>query len=165
MKRVLTKTSKMPRISGLVAGCLAGVALLVTASAASAKTYHPTRTDDPKPNGCKKRDCSLREAVIAFNALGFDKKLKAAIVLRPGERYVLTRKGAGEDDARTGDLDVQGAAASYGAPPEARGEDEEAPPRGQARGDRRQRHRPHLRRLADAGEGGAARRPRPRRPR
>ncbi len=119
MKRKLTKTSKLPRTSGLLAGSLAAVALLATgstASAASAKTYHPTRTDDPAPNGCKKRDCSLREAVIAANALGFEQKLKAAIVLRPGERYVLTRKGAGEDDARTGDLDVQGAAASYGAP-------------------------------------------------
>ena len=74
---------------------------LATASAASAKTYHPTRTDDPAPNGCKKKDCSLREAVIAANdAMG------GTIVLRPGKRYMLTRQGAGENAALTGDLDL-----------------------------------------------------------
>ena len=68
--RRLKKLSKRPRTSGLLAGCLAAVALLATASAASAVTYRPTRTDDPAPNGCKKKDCSLREAVIAANASG-----------------------------------------------------------------------------------------------
>ena len=63
--RRLEKLSKRPRTSGLLAGCLAAVALLATASAACALTYRPTRTDDPKPNGCKAKDCSLREAVIA----------------------------------------------------------------------------------------------------
>lgn len=86
----------------LLAGCLLAV-LMTMASAASAKTYRPTRTDDPPPNGCKKKDCSLREAVIAVNnAHG------GTIVLRPGKRYVLTRKGAGENNALTGDLDVYG---------------------------------------------------------
>lgn len=64
-------------LSVLLAGCLAAVALAATASAASAKVYHPTRTDDPVPNGCKKHSCSLREAVIAANAAGGGK-----IVLR-----------------------------------------------------------------------------------
>jgi hypothetical protein len=100
---------------GFLPWLLAG-ALLTIAVPASARTYHPTRTDDPKPNGCKKKDCSLREAVIAFNALGFEQKLEAAIVLRPGARYKLTRKGAGEDDGQTGDLDVSGVRASYFAP-------------------------------------------------
>ena len=100
--RRLKKLSKMPRPSGLLAGCLAAVALLATASAASAATYRPTRTDDPAPNGCKKKDCSLREAVIAANASG----TPATILLRPGKRYVLTRKGAGENAALTGDLDI-----------------------------------------------------------
>ena len=85
-----------------MAGCLAAVALLATASAASAVTYRPTRTDDPAPNGCKKKDCSLREAVIAANASG----MPATILLRPGRRYVLTRPGLSEDAAATGDLDV-----------------------------------------------------------
>ena len=101
--RRLKKLSKRPRTSGLLAGCLAAVALLATASAASAVTYRPTRTDDPAPNGCKKNDCSLREAVIAANANGGGK-----IVLGPGKRYELTRKGAGENAALTGDLDVFG---------------------------------------------------------
>ncbi|MGZ5359740.1 MAG: choice-of-anchor Q domain-containing protein [Solirubrobacterales bacterium] len=99
--RRLKKLSKRSRTSGLLAGCLAAVALLATASAASAATYRPTRTDDPAPNGCKKKNCSLREAVIAANANGGGK-----IVLRPGKRYVLTRKGAGENAGLTGDLDV-----------------------------------------------------------
>ena len=101
MKR-LKKPPKRPRTSGLLAGCLAAVAMLATASAASAVTYRPTRTDDPAPNGCKKKDCSLREAVIAANASG----TRATILLRPGKRYMLTRKGAGEDAALTGDLDI-----------------------------------------------------------
>ena len=100
--RRLKKLSKRPRTSGLLAGCLAAVALLATASAASAATYRPTRTDDPKPNGCKAKDCSLREAVIAANASG----TPATILLRPGKRYMLTRKGAGENAGRTGDLDI-----------------------------------------------------------
>ncbi len=100
--RRLKKLSKGARTSGLLAGCLAAVALLATASAVSAKTYRPTRTDDPTPNGCKAKDCSLREAVIAANASG----MPATILLRPGKRYVLTRKGAGENAALTGDLDI-----------------------------------------------------------
>ncbi len=86
----------------LLAGCLVAVGLPATASAASAGVYHPTRTDDPAPNGCKKKDCSLREAVIAANdAMG------GKIVLRPGKRYRLTRAGAGENAAFTGDLDLK----------------------------------------------------------
>ncbi len=88
--------------NGLLAGCLLAVVLAAMASTASAKTYHPTRTDDPPPGACTKRDCSLREAVIAANANGGGK-----IVLRPGKRYELTRQGAGEDAALTGDLDMQ----------------------------------------------------------
>ena len=100
--RRLKKLSKRSRTSGLLAGCLAVVALLATASAASAVTYRPTRTDDPVPNGCQKHNCSLREAVIAANASG----IPATILLRPGKRYELTRPGPGEDAALTGDLDV-----------------------------------------------------------
>ena len=91
MKR-LKKLSKRPRTSELLAACLGAVVLLTTASAASAVTYRPTRTNDPKPNGCKPKDCSLREAVIAANdAQG------GMILLRPGKHYELTRKGAGEN--------------------------------------------------------------------
>ncbi|MGZ5322211.1 MAG: hypothetical protein ACXWFN_12290, partial [Solirubrobacterales bacterium] len=110
MKRVLTKTSKRPRTSGLLAGCLAAALLGIGSSAsaaAPAKTYFPTRTDDPAPDGCRKKDCSLREAVIASNARSDPfGSAGSAIVLRPGKRYVLTRRGPGEDAAATGDLDL-----------------------------------------------------------
>ena len=76
--------------------------MLAMASTASAATYQPTRTDDPAPNGCKQKDCSLREAVIASNA-GYPRP--STIPLRPGKRYELTRPGPGEDAAVTGDLD------------------------------------------------------------
>ncbi|HSD24351.1 MAG TPA: choice-of-anchor Q domain-containing protein [Solirubrobacterales bacterium] len=82
--------------------CLGAVAMLAMASTASAATFRPTRTDDPVPNGCKPKDCSLREAVIAANASG----MPATILLRPGRRYELTRAGPGEDAAATGDLDL-----------------------------------------------------------
>ena len=93
----------MPRTRGLLAGCLAAVAILTMASAASAATYKPTRTDDPAPDGCKQKDCSLREAVIASNT-GYP--APSTITLRPGKRYELTRPGLGEDAAVTGDLDL-----------------------------------------------------------
>ena len=95
MKR-LKVLSTWPRSSVLVVGCLGAVALLATASAASAVTYRPTRTDDPRPDGCKAKDCSLREAVVASNA----GSVPATILLRPGKRYVLTRQGAGKDADR-----------------------------------------------------------------
>ncbi len=104
MKAVESKTSKVFSISALLACCLAGIALLAAVSSASAATYLPTRTDDPVPNGCKPKDCSLREAVIAANAAG--SAGSSTILLRPGRRYKLTRPGPGEDAAMTGDLDV-----------------------------------------------------------
>ncbi len=98
IRRPLTRSHLF---TSLLAGCLVGLVLLTSASAASAKTYHPTRTDDPAPNGCRKKNCSLREAVIAADTAQGGK-----IVLRPGKRYVLTRRGAGENNALTGDLDL-----------------------------------------------------------
>ena len=99
MRRLLL-TGFASILSVLLAGCLVEVALAATASA---KVYHPTRTDDPVPNGCAKHNCSLREAVIAANGTP---QQQSKIVLRPGKRYVLTRKGAGENAALTGDLDI-----------------------------------------------------------
>ncbi len=70
------------------------------AGQAQAATFTVTRTDDPAPGACDS-DCSLREAVRAANAgSGGD-----AIVIPPGH-YRLTRAGAGENAALTGDLDV-----------------------------------------------------------
>jgi hypothetical protein len=79
--------------------------LLFIVPAAWANTYKPTRFDDPRPAGCKKSDCSLREAVIAANAHpGSD-----VIVLRGGATYNLSRKNPGgieDDNAQHGDLDL-----------------------------------------------------------
>ena len=105
MRRLLL-TDFASILSVLVAGCLAAVALLATASAASAVTYRPTRTDDPPPDGCKKKDCSLREAVIAADATPIHTVV--TIVLRPGRTYRLTRPGPNEGAAATGDLDLTG---------------------------------------------------------
>ncbi|HSI81276.1 MAG TPA: choice-of-anchor Q domain-containing protein [Solirubrobacterales bacterium] len=86
--------------------CLAlailGLLAILPGSAGAAK-FTVTRTADPPPNGCKKRDCSLREAVIAANARpGVDR-----IVLKARKRpYRLTRTGTGENEGLDGDLDL-----------------------------------------------------------
>jgi CSLREA domain-containing protein len=77
--------------------------LLVTASAAQARTYTVNTRTDPKPNGCTSDDCTLREAVIAANAhSGAD-----TILLPSRKRYVLTLKSTGENKAANGDLDIR----------------------------------------------------------
>ena len=45
------------------ASIVVAVICLAVPSIASAKTFEPTRKDDPSPNGCKPNNCSLREAV------------------------------------------------------------------------------------------------------
>ena len=61
-----------------------------------------TRADDPPPDGCKSGDCSLREAIIAANAEEFSDVITFAV----DGPFVLSRPGAGEDLADTGDLDI-----------------------------------------------------------
>ncbi len=96
--------------SGVRRSALAGVAtaaLLALPAAALANTYRPTRTDDPVPNGCKRHNCSLREAITKAN----DHAGHDTIVLRDGKTYELVRGnpgGVGEDLNQTGDLDVLG---------------------------------------------------------
>jgi CSLREA domain-containing protein len=76
--------------------------LLVTASAAQARTYTVNTRTDPKPNGCTADDCTLREAVIAANAhRGAD-----TILLPSTKRYALGLQSTGENKAANGDLDV-----------------------------------------------------------
>lgn len=55
------------RRSPVLAALATATALCILGSSAQAATFEVTRTNDPAPNGCKKRDCSLREAVIAAN--------------------------------------------------------------------------------------------------
>lgn len=52
--------------AALVAGLFAIIAFAPTCEAAS---FQVTRFDDPVPDGCAVDDCSLREAVLAANAL------------------------------------------------------------------------------------------------
>jgi hypothetical protein len=89
----------------VVAALTALVAALLVAAPAAAKTYEVTKRSDPAPNRCKKKDCSLREAVIAANARdGSDR------IVLPKKTYDLTIENADplvdEDEALTGDLDV-----------------------------------------------------------
>jgi CSLREA domain-containing protein len=89
-------------LKGIVVG---GIASLVIAAPAMAKTYEVTKRADPTPNGCKKRDCSLREAIIAANAhAGTDK-----VVLPKKKTYGLSIANSlpiGENAAAEGDLDI-----------------------------------------------------------
>ena len=75
---------------------LAGALALICAGDAAARTYEPTRKDDPVPGKCKPNNCSLREAMLAANASndGDDR-----ILLGRG-RYEMERPasaGSGED--------------------------------------------------------------------
>lgn len=64
--------------------------------------YVVTRLDDPAPNGCVAGDCSLREAIIAANSTPGQESIGMGVT----GTIELTRAGADEDDAATGDLDI-----------------------------------------------------------
>jgi uncharacterized repeat protein (TIGR01451 family)/CSLREA domain-containing protein len=70
------------------------------ASPAKAATFTVTKTADTADGTCD-ADCSLREAVIAANALS-----DADTITLPAGHYVLTIAGENEDAAATGDLDI-----------------------------------------------------------
>jgi hypothetical protein len=108
---------RRPSAKALLAVLALGIGVLALAAGASAKTYRPTRTDDPHPNGCKPNNCSLREAVLAAGntpapncrVSGPALRKCPKIVLRPGRRYRLTQRALGTDSPTTGDLDLQSA--------------------------------------------------------
>jgi CSLREA domain-containing protein len=85
----------------LAAGVLAALA---AAAPAAADTFVVTKRGDPPPVACTKRDCSLREAVLAANQ-NFGSR---DTILLPNRRkpYLLAQQGTGEDGALTGDLDI-----------------------------------------------------------
>lgn len=90
------------------------LALVPQAAPAHAAGLIVTRFDDPPPNGCAPGDCSLREAIIAANASA---GVPDTISLSDGV-YTLTRAGANEDAAATGDLDItynSGGVSIYGS--------------------------------------------------
>jgi len=77
--------------------------MLALAAGASAKTFVVTKRADPVPDACKKRDCSLREAVLAANARPGKDVIELPNRRRP---YNLARAGSDEDGALDGDLDI-----------------------------------------------------------
>lgn len=77
-----------------------GIALFQCALPAGAATFNVTRFDDPIPDGCIARDCSLREAVIAANMTA----IEDTILLQAGI-YDLTQTTAVSDE-QSYDLDV-----------------------------------------------------------
>jgi hypothetical protein len=96
------------RLTTILAGCALAI---VAAAPAAAETFKPTRKDDPKPSGCRAKDCSLREAVIAANKHAG----KDTIKLGKGT-YNLTRREGSPDfnDSKRGDLDLTGEAKIVG---------------------------------------------------
>ena len=95
--------------SALAVALLALLGLAAAPPPAAAAVFFVTKTADTLDGACD-ADCSLREAIVAANALpGAD-----VIVLGAGT-YTLTRAGAGEDAAATGDLDVTGDLSILGA--------------------------------------------------
>lgn len=77
--------------------------LMVASAPAAAATFKPSRFNDPRPDGCKPSDCSVREAVIAANK----RSGRDTIRLAKGT-YELTREEAPSDpnNSRRGDLDL-----------------------------------------------------------
>ena len=92
----------------LASAALMGIALGAPPPA-SAATFNVTKTADTADGLCD-ADCSLREAIIAANALA-----GADTIVVPAGTYVLTRVGASEDAGATGDLDVTGDTTITGA--------------------------------------------------
>ena len=90
------------RLNGIGLVALACATGLVVCGSAAAKTYKPTTTADHAPNGCSRKDCTLREAITAANARhGKDK-----VVLKGGKKYKLSIPGGDEHQNATGDLNI-----------------------------------------------------------
>jgi hypothetical protein len=78
-------------------------ALLAFSAPAFAEKFTVTKQGDPTPGACKKKDCSLREAVDASN----NNPGKDEIVLPSRKRaYKLSIASTGEDLNANGDLDI-----------------------------------------------------------
>ncbi|MCX6022030.1 MAG: CSLREA domain-containing protein, partial [Chloroflexi bacterium] len=75
-----------------------------------ARNFAVTKTADTNDGACD-ADCSLREAIVAANAIS----PAEGIIALPAGVYTLTRTGASEDAAATGDLDIIGKATINGA--------------------------------------------------
>ena len=78
---------------------VSGALLAVPTPDAHGATFAVTKTDDTADGTCD-ADCSLREAVIAIKPTGPD------TIQLPAGTYTLSIPGMGEDDGKTGDLDI-----------------------------------------------------------
>jgi hypothetical protein len=79
-----------------------GVLVLAVAPMARADTYRPNGLGDHVPDGCTRKDCTLREAIIRAN----DHAGADTVVLRAGKTYTLHQDGTTENANLSGDLDV-----------------------------------------------------------
>jgi CSLREA domain-containing protein len=95
-----------------VAAALAMAAAFGATGSALAKTFVPTRFDDPVPGSCARHDCSLREAISAANA-----RVGPDVVRIPKGHYKLSLPDGGNDDNSDGDLDVVDEVKIVGAGP------------------------------------------------
>jgi len=96
--RVLTVLTAM---AAAVVAALLALSALGSPAVAGSTDLLVTKTADTNDGSCDLNDCSLREAIIESNTDGAD-----AIEL-PAGTYKLTIKGANEDLAATGDLDIR----------------------------------------------------------
>ena len=81
---------------------VASAALLALPASAQGEAFKPNKRSDHAPNGCTKKDCTLREAVIDANAT----PEKDSITLAKGKPWKVKLAGTNENAAADGDLDV-----------------------------------------------------------
>ncbi|MFN0070392.1 MAG: hypothetical protein ACKVVP_02740, partial [Chloroflexota bacterium] len=96
----------MARWQQVVSLCGVLLAYQVQVPGAFAERFEVDRADDdPAASACtaEVNDCTLRGAVLAAHA---DMTQAHTIVIREGQ-YLLSLRGAGEDEAATGDLDIR----------------------------------------------------------
>ena len=94
--------SRRPLARIALAGALIGLGSAALAGPAHAEELRVSTGADPQPGDCRPADCTLREAVIEANSDADED----VILLRPRLTYRLELDGAGEQEARTGDLDL-----------------------------------------------------------
>ncbi len=90
------------RLPKTLIASVAAAALLTLPAGAQGEAFKPNKKSDHAPNGCTKKDCTLREAVIDANAT----PEKDSITLSKGKPWKVKRTGTNEDAAADGDLDV-----------------------------------------------------------
>jgi len=94
--------------------CWCGILLAIGAGEAGAADIVVTRLDDPTPAACLPTDCSLREAVIAANALpGPDRILLPSGILQLTITNTLPNPGATQGDLDlTDEVEIDGVSAA-----------------------------------------------------